>query len=229
MDKMLYISNYFYVAYLLFYGYYFVANLEMRKEKPYEKSSLFVVDLTILDDENSNVARRTVIYQVIILAYVVLIFFSNGLLQMIMPDDIRVLRSGTYSYYVKYENENGKKYYLPAEINVYDEPTEDDDEDKSKYYLHKVYFSKNQYITFEPTSVYIDKKTYISYYDKSDYEHEITITLKNNRVFGKNYVKDDNHLSTVAIIIFVLKLIMLIQIIVAVFWYGYRNSKERND
>lgn len=232
MDKLFNLSNYFYSALLLFYVYYFVALFESRKDytfisKNYSAFDYIFCSLRILnDDEENNSAKKSIVYQIIILFYVVLIFFSNGLLQMVMPDDIRVLDEGTYSYYVKYENGNGKKYYLPAEIKVYDSPTEDEYSEESRYHLQKVYFSKNQYIKFEPTSLKIDKDTYAHYTTRGGYDYDVTITLKNNRVFGEKYVKDDNHFSNISFAIFIIKLIILIYSAINVFTYSYTTRKK---
>jgi hypothetical protein len=106
-----------------------------------------------------------------------ILFSSNQFVISLGCEDIRVMPEGTYCYYVKATNENGKTYTLPAKIEkILDTYEYDEGKTKTKtvYYINNVYFKNGGYLYFE--DCYTDYDTAEIFLDQRDRDWKIKIT-----------------------------------------------------
>lgn len=131
----------------------------------YGKELRFASD--VLLDRLSIDARKIVTILLHLLMIVILMFGSNYFIVRICGStDIRCMPKGTYCYYVRATNENGKTYTLPAKIYKYN---------LSTYAIENVYFNNGGSLYFKGTEDFEYTETQYCY-DQDDKKWEIELT-----------------------------------------------------
>lgn len=128
------------------------------------------IEKTIFDNPNSSFTFNKIkIISFCLLTSFLILFSSRQFVILLGCNDIRVMPTGTYCYYVLATNSKDKTYTLPAKI----------EKEGSLCYVRNVYFKNGGYLYFEEGELSEHSKTNIiscNTYDQNSKDWKIELT-----------------------------------------------------